>query len=44
MSTFVYPAVSISTTGLATEAKQDDIIADKMFEDIQAIIKKYEDG
>lgn len=28
MATFVYPALSIDTTGLATEAKQDTIIAE----------------
>lgn len=28
MATFVYPAVTVDTTGLATEAKQDDIIAE----------------
>lgn len=28
MSTFIYPSISIDTTGLATEAKQDDIIAE----------------
>jgi len=35
MSTFVYPATSISTTGLATEAKQDTIITE-----IQALLEE----
>lgn len=37
MATFVYPAVTIDTTGLATEAKQDDIITE--LQEIEADIE-----